>query len=172
MKNIPPTLDVIRDIFVRKCDTIFYVTLAIVGMLSAFNDIRNGEFSSFVYLSLVDAVFYRESLRLILWVQENPKYATACLFGVFTGAVASALLKRPDAFLYEATVYLALRAVAAMLFGLTEKEVFRLYVDVLFDYYDRKSPPRRPRFDRLRKALAEMLAPSAAPKAALSLARY
>jgi hypothetical protein len=171
MKNIPPTIDAIRDILVRKCDTIFYATLAIVGILSAFSDIRNGEFSSFVYLSLVDAVFYRESLRLILWVQENPKYATACLFGVFTGAVASTLLKRPDAFLYEATVYLSLRAVAAMLFGLTEKEVFRLYVDVLFDYYDRKSPPRRPRFDRLRKVFAELVASSAAPKLALNPAR-
>jgi hypothetical protein len=164
MKNIWPAIDAIRELCIRKCDTIFYTTLAIVGILTAFNDFRSGAFSSFAYLSLVDAVFYRESLRLILWVQENPKYAAACLFGVFAGAVASTLLKHPTSLLYEASVYLALRAVATMLFSLNEKEVLKLYVDVLFDYYDRKPPPRRPRFERRRKTLIEMLAPVAAPR--------
>jgi hypothetical protein len=162
MKNIFPAFDEIRDLCLRKCDTIFYATLAIFGAVTAINDFRSDGFSGLVYLSLVDAVFYRESLRLILWVQENPKYAAACLFGVFAGAVASTLLKRPDAFLYEASVYFALRAVATALFGLNEKEVFKLYVDVLFDYYDRKSPPPRRRFERRRRTSKDMLAPSGA----------
>jgi hypothetical protein len=162
MKDFSPVLAEIRDLCVRRCDTIFYAALTIVALLTVVNDMGSGETSRFVYKRLVDAVFYRESLRLFLWVQENPKYAAACLFGVFAGAVASILLKRPASVLYEASVYLALRTVATMLFGLNEKEVFKLYVDVLFDYYSRKTPPRGPRYERRRKSFIESFAPSGA----------
>jgi hypothetical protein len=62
------------------------------------------------------------------------------------------LLKHPGSFVYEASGYLALRALATMLFGLDETKVFKLYVDVLFDYYNRKAPPPRPRFGTRRKS--------------------
>jgi hypothetical protein len=158
MRNLQSGISELRELVVRRCDTIFYSTLAIFAVLTAISDYREGQFNIFVYRCVVNAIFYREVLRLVLWSQENHRYAAASLFGVFAGAVSFILLKHPESFLYEVTVYLALRALATMLFGLTEKEVFKLYVDVLFDYYNRNATPPKPPSGTRRKKLKEALA--------------
>jgi hypothetical protein len=162
MKNFWSAASEIRELVIRRCDTIFYASLTAVALLTALSDFRSEHFSVFVYQSLVNAIFYREIVRLILWARENHKYAVASLFGVFAGAVSFILLKHPGSVLYEASVYLALRAIALTLFGLNEKIVVKLYVDVLFDYYSREFPPSKPRLGPRRRRLAEIMAPSGA----------
>lgn len=172
MKNIRLVAEDLKDLCIRRCDTIFYVSIALAGLATATADFRNGEFSNSVYGSLLDAVNYREMLRLILWIEQNPKYATAALYGVYAGAMASVLLRHPGSFLYEACVYLVLRTAATMLFDLNEKKVFKLYVDVLFDYYNRSPPPRKPRSGAGFKRVADRLAPVGAWAASLAPLAY
>lgn len=134
----------IKDLCLRKCDTIFYATIALTALVNGTCDLLAGEFSGAVYGALLAAAKYREFLRLMLWFMENPRYGMACVFGAFAAAAASTLSRYPGYFLFEACVYLVLRTASALLFGLDEKQVVKLYLDVLLNYYDRSAPPRAP----------------------------
>jgi hypothetical protein len=158
MKNYWFSAREIRELCLRRCDTIFYTLVLIVAVARAIVDVQNGEFSKQLYSSLIDVVSYRELIRLFLWVQENPRYAIASLYGAVIASAIPVMFSHPGAFVYECTVYLILRFAAGLVFGLDEKQVFKLYVDVLFDYYNRTKPPRR-RDGKRRKTLLEMLAP-------------
>lgn len=163
MKNYWFSAREIRELCLRRCDTIFYSLVGIVALARAIVDVQNGEFSSQLYSSLIDVVSYRELIRLFLWANENPRYAVASLYGAVIASAIPVLFSHPGAFVYECTVYLLLRFAAGLLFGLDEKQVVKLYVDVLFDYYSRSKPPRQPR--KRRKPLAERLEPQWAPSA-------
>lgn len=158
MKNYWFSARAIRELCLRRCDTIFYGAAGIIALARAIVDVQNGEFSSQLYSLLVDIVSYRELIRLFLWVEENPKYAVASLYGAVIASAVPVLFSHPGAFLYECTVYLLLRVASGMIFDMDEKQVFKLYVDVLFDYYSRSKPPRQPR-GKPRTKLAERLAP-------------
>lgn len=163
MKNYWFSAREIRELCLRRCDTIFYSLVGIVALARAIVDVQNGEFSSQLYSSLIDVVSYRELIRLFLWANENPRYAVASLYGAVIASAIPVLFSHPGAFVYECTVYLLLRFAAGLLFGLDERQVVKLYVDVLFDYYSRSKPPRQPR--KRRKTLAERLEPQWAPSA-------
>lgn len=158
MKNYWFSAREIRELCLRRCDTIFYLGVGIIALARAIVDIQNGEFSRQIYSSLIDIVSYRELIRLFLWAEENPKYAVASLYGAVIASAIPVLFSHPGAFFYECTVYLLLRVASGLIFGMDEKQVFKLYVDVLFDYYSRSKPPRQPRGKR-RSKLAELLAP-------------
>jgi hypothetical protein len=147
MKDLWSAAEDIKDICVRRCDTIFYATIALTAVATAATELPDLQFDNPLYVFLLHSVLYRELLRLALWIGQNPKYATASIYGVFLGAAAVVLLRHPGpgALLYEASVYLVLRTASTILFGLNEKSVAKLYLDVLFDYYDKATPPRTPR---------------------------
>jgi hypothetical protein len=155
MRNDWFSVDEIRELCLRRCDTIFYACVAIVAVARAIVDVENAELSRQLYELLIDVVSYRELLRLFLWAGENPRYAIASLYGAVIASAIPVIFTHPHAFVFECTVYLALRFAARILFGLDERQVVKLYVDVLFDYYNRQ-PPRR---GRRRSKLMELLAP-------------
>lgn len=157
MRNDWFSLRKIRELCIRRCDTIFYSGLAIVALARAIADFQNGEFSRQLYSSLIDAVSYRELTRLLLWANENPRYAIASLYGAVIASAIPVMFAHPSSFLFECTVYLLLRIIAKMLFDMDERHAVRLYVDVLFDYYSRATPPRQPRSGKRRKTLSELM---------------
>lgn len=163
MKNYWFSARELRELCLRRCDSIFYALIGIVALARAIADVQNGEFSSQFYSLLINTVSYRELLRLFLWAQENPKYAIASLYGAVIASAIPVLFTHPGAFVYECTVYILLRFAAKLIFGLDERQVVKLYVDVLFDYYNRSTPPRQPR--KRRKKLVEWLEPQWAPSA-------
>lgn len=158
MKNDWFSVSELRELCLRRCDTIFYTGMGIIALARAIVDVQNGEFSNQTYSFLVNIVSYRELIRLLLWVGENPKYAVASLYGAVIASAIPVLFSHPGAFFYEVTVYLMLRVASGLIYGMDEKQVVKLYVDVLFDYYSRTKPPRRPQGKR-RGKLSEMLAP-------------
>lgn len=159
MKNDWFSARAIRELCLRRCDTIFYTSVAIVALARAIVDVQNAEFSGQLYSSLVDAIAYRELIRLFLWAEENPRYAIASLYGAVIASAIPVLFSHPGAFLYECTIYLLLRIVSGIIFGMNEKQVVKLYVDVLFDYYSKSTPPRQPRTGKRLQKLREMIAP-------------
>ncbi|CAN2534985.1 hypothetical+protein [Methylocapsa aurea] len=150
-----PLFDDIRELCLRRCDTIFYSLVAIVALARAIVDFEDGAFSLELYSALVNIIGYRELLRLFLWARENPRYAIASLYGAVIASALPVMFSHPGAFLFECAVYLLLRLAAHMLFGLDEKIVIKLYREVLFDYYNRKPPQKRDR--KPRKSLLERL---------------
>ncbi len=158
MKNDWLSIRELRELCLRRCDTIFYTGVGVIALARAIVDVQNAEFNSQIYSSLIDIVSYRELIRLFLWVEENPRYAIASLYGAVIASAIPVLFSHPGAFLYECTVYLLLRVASGIIFGMDERQVFKLYVDVLFDYYSKTKPPRQPRAGKRRK-LVEMLAP-------------
>ncbi|WP_245278251.1 hypothetical protein [Methylosinus sp. PW1] len=150
-----PLLDDIRELCLRRCDTIFYSLIAIIALARAIVDFQEGAFSAELYAALVNYIGYRELLRLFLWATVNPRYAIASLYGAVIASALPVMFSHPSAFFFECTVYLLLRIAADMLFGLNEKAVFKLYREVLFDYYNRKPPQKRDR--KRRKSLLERL---------------
>ncbi|WP_159730554.1 hypothetical protein [Methylosinus sp. Ce-a6] len=148
-------LDDIYELCLRRCDTIFYSIVAIVTLARAIVDFQESAFSVELYSALVNVVGYRELLRLFLWARVNPRYAIASLYGAVIASALPVLFTHPSAFLFECTVYLLLRVAANLLFGLDEKQVVKLYREVLFDYYNRKPPQKRDR--KRRKSLLELL---------------
>jgi len=147
-------LDDIYELCLRRCDTIFYSIAAIVTLARAIVDFEEGAFSVELYSALVNVVGYRELLRLFLWARVNPRYAIASLYGAVIASALPVLFTHPSAFLFECTVYLLLRVAANLLFGLDERQVVKLYREVLFDYYNRKPPQKRDR--KRRKSLLEL----------------
>jgi hypothetical protein len=156
MKRRGFSFDDIHELCLRRCDTIFYSLMAIVALARAIVDFQNGEASFWLYSALVNTIGYRELLRLFLWARENPRYAIASLYGAVIASAIPVMFSHPSAFLFECTVYLLLRIAAGMLFALDERQVVKLYTDVLFDYYNRKPPRRHDR--KRRKTLVERLA--------------
>jgi hypothetical protein len=150
-----PLFDDLRELCLRRCDTIFYSLVAIVALARAIVDFQEGVVSLELYSTLVNIIGYRELLRLFLWARENPRYAIASLYGAVIASALPVMFSHPSAFLFECTVYLLLRVAANMLVGLDERAVFKLYREVLFDYYNRKPPQKRDR--KRRKTLLERL---------------
>jgi hypothetical protein len=150
------TFDDVQELCLRRCDTIFYSLVAIVAFARAIADVEYGSASYELYSLLINLVSYRELLRLLLWARENPRYAIASLYGAVIASAIPVMFSHPSAFLFECTVYLLLRIAAGMLFALDERQVVKLYTDVLFDYYNRKPP--RPRDRKRRKSLLQRLA--------------
>lgn len=150
-----PLLDEIYELCLRRCDTIFYSIVSIVTLSRAIVDFQEGAFSVELYSAIVNIVGYRELLRLFLWARVNPRYAIASLFGAVIASALPVLFTHPSAFLFECTVYLLLRIAANLLFGLDERQVVKLYREVLFDYYNRKPPQKRDR--KRRKSMLELL---------------
>ncbi|HEY8262597.1 MAG TPA: hypothetical protein VIG55_15405 [Methylosinus sp.] len=156
MKRRGFSFDDIQQLCLRRCDTIFYSLVGIVLLARAIADVEYGSISYDLYAMIINLVSYRELLRLFLWARENPRYAIASLYGAVIASAIPVMFSHPSAFLFEATVYLLLRIAAAILFGLDERQVVKLYTGVLFDYYNRKPP--RPRDRKRRKSLLERLA--------------
>lgn len=156
MKRGGFSFDDVHELCLRRCDTIFYSLVAIVVFARAIVDVEEGSFSLEFYSFLVNLVGYRELLRLFLWARENPRYAIASLYGAVIASALPVMFSHPSAFLFEGAVYLLLRLAAGLLFSLDERQVVKLYRDVLFDYYNRQPP--RPRDRRRRKSLLQRLA--------------
>ncbi|ATQ68841.1 MULTISPECIES: hypothetical protein [Methylosinus] len=156
MKRNGFSFDAVLQLCLRRCDTIFYTLVAIVALARAIVDVQHGTFSVELYSPLVNLVGYRELLRLFLWARENPRYAIASLYGAVVASALPVMFTHPSAFLFEATVYLLLRLAAGLLFALDERQVVKLYREVLFDYYNRKPPSPRDR--KRRKSLIDRLA--------------
>lgn len=150
-----PLFDDVRELCLRRCDTIFYSLIAIVALARAIVDFQNGALSLGLYSTLVEIISYRELLRLFLWARVNPRYAIASLYGAVIASALPVMFSHPSAFLFECTVYLLLRVAAHILVGLDERSVIKLYREVLFDYYNRKPPQKRDR--KRRKSLLERL---------------
>lgn len=150
------SFDDVYELCLRRCDTIFYSLIAIIAFARAIADVEYGSVSFDLYSLIINLVSYRELLRLFLWARENPRYAIASLYGAVIASAIPVMFSHPSAFLFEATVYLLLRIAAGMLFALDERQVVKLYTEVLFDYYNRKPP--RPRDRKRRKSLLERLA--------------
>jgi hypothetical protein len=149
------SLDAIRELCLRRCDSIFYGLLAIVALARAIVDLQNGAFSVTLYSTLIDIIGYRELLRLFLWARVNPRYAIASLYGAVIASALPVMFSHPSAFFFECTVYLLLRIAAGMMFSLDERQALKLYREVLFDYYNRKPP--RPRDGKRRKSLLALM---------------
>jgi hypothetical protein len=150
------SFDDVYQLCLRRCDTLFYSLVAIVALARAIADIEYGSVSYDLYSMIINLVGYRELLRLFLWARENPRYAIASLYGAVVASAIPVMFSHPNAFLFECSVYLLLRIAAGLLFALDERQVVKLYTDVLFDYYNRKPP--RPRDRKRRKSLLQRLA--------------